>query len=58
MSSVLIAPNVVVHDPETDSTKINSERLRSHDWPKVVVAYFERERSGGGPSTIQPKESD
>jgi hypothetical protein len=34
---MLLAPNVVVHDPETNFAKINSNRLRENGWPQVAV---------------------
>jgi hypothetical protein len=37
-----IAKNVVVHDPETDPTKINAQRLEAHGWPQGAVQYFQQ----------------
>jgi hypothetical protein len=41
---MLLAPNVVVHDPETDLTKIDSKRLRSHGWP-AGAEFLDKVRS-------------
>jgi hypothetical protein len=36
-----LASNVVVHDPEVNPTRIDSDRLRTHGWPKAAVEQFE-----------------
>ena len=47
---MLLAPNVVVHDPETDLAKISSERLRAHGWPAAAIELMDKARSIYGAS--------
>jgi hypothetical protein len=53
---MLIAPNVVVHDPETDLAKVNSKRLREHGWPASVVQAIENTESATPMPTETPDE--
>jgi hypothetical protein len=39
-----LAENVVVHDPEVNSGRIDSERLRAHGWSEEVVEQQIRRR--------------
>jgi hypothetical protein len=43
---MLIAPNVVAHDPEKDLTKIDSNRLRQHGWPASAIEFLDKVHSG------------
>jgi hypothetical protein len=43
---MLIAPNVVAHDPEKDLTKIDSNRLRQDGWPAGAIEFLDKLNSG------------
>jgi hypothetical protein len=45
---MLIAPNVVAHDPERDLTKIDSNRLRQDGWPTGAIEFLHKLHSGPG----------
>ena len=36
---MILAKNVVVHDPETDLAKIDSQRMQDHGWPKAAADF-------------------
>jgi hypothetical protein len=48
-----LAPNVVVHDPETNFAKIDSERLRAHGWAEVVVGSMNNHMPFPGLETLE-----
>jgi hypothetical protein len=42
---MLLAKNVVVHDPETDLVKIDRERMQANGWPLTVADFVDKARS-------------